>query len=121
MNHFFKLKTAALLTVATFSLSNVYAQNAPAARSTERPAITLKVGDAAPPIVAEKWIKGKAIPKFEKGRVYVMEFWATWCGPCRASMPHLSEVARKFKKDADVISFNVKELIAVIITTGSIL
>jgi thiol-disulfide isomerase/thioredoxin len=112
MNYFFKSKTAALLTMATLSLSSVYAQNAPAAKTAERPAITLKVGDAAPPIVAEKWIKGKPITKFEKGRVYVMEFWATWCGPCRASMPHLSEVARKYKKDADVISFNVKELIA---------
>ncbi|TKC65309.1 redoxin domain-containing protein [Pedobacter hiemivivus] len=112
MNHFFKSRTAALLTVAALSLSNAYAQNAPVAKSVERPAITLKVGDAAPSIVAEKWIKGKPITKFEKGRVYVMEFWATWCGPCRASMPHLSEVARKYKKDADVISFNVKELIA---------
>ncbi|SMC97965.1 TlpA disulfide reductase family protein [Pedobacter nyackensis] len=112
MNHFFKSGTVALLTVVALSLSNAYAQNAPVAKRPERPPITLKVGDAAPAIVAEKWIKGKPITKFEQGRVYVMEFWATWCGPCRASMPHLSEVARKYKKDADVISFNVKELIA---------
>ncbi|WEK18414.1 MAG: redoxin family protein [Candidatus Pedobacter colombiensis] len=113
MNHFFKSKTSAFLIIVTLGLSNAYAQSgAPASKNPQRPPITLKVGDAAPAIVAEKWIKGKPITKFEQGRVYVVEFWATWCGPCRASMPHLSEIARKYKKNADVISFNVKELIA---------
>lgn len=111
MNYFLS-RALMLLTTVTFGASYSYAQGGGAAKTAQRPVITLKVGDAAPAIVAEKWIKGKPITKFEKGRVYVMEFWATWCGPCRASMPHLSEVARKYKKDADVISFNVKELIA---------
>jgi len=70
---------------------------------------TLQVGDPAPPIVVRKWIKGNPVTKLTPGKVYVMEFWATWCGPCQAAMPHLSELARKYKGKAEVISFDVKE------------
>jgi thiol-disulfide isomerase/thioredoxin len=58
---------------------------------------TLKVGDAAPPLSVDAWVKGDAVSGFEKGRVYVIEFWATWCIPCRASMPHLTELQKKYK------------------------
>ena len=58
---------------------------------------TLKVGSPAPALAIEKWVKGEPVAGFEKGKVYVVEFWATWCGPCIASMPHLSELQREFK------------------------
>jgi thiol-disulfide isomerase/thioredoxin len=70
---------------------------------------TLIVGDPAPPIVARKWIKGNPVTSFKPGMVYVVEFWATWCGPCQSAMPHLSELARKYKGKAEVLSFDVKE------------
>lgn len=70
---------------------------------------TLKVGDPAPSIAVRKWIKGKPVEKFKPGMVYVVEFWATWCGPCQSAMPHLSELARKYKGKAEVISIDVKE------------
>lgn len=54
--------------------------------------VTLKVGDPAPPLEIATWVKGEPVAGFEEGTVYVVEFWATWCGPCIAGMPHLSEL-----------------------------
>lgn len=56
----------------------------------------LTIGDKAPPIDIAHWIKGKKVEEFEADKVYVVEFWATWCGPCIASMPHLSELQKKY-------------------------
>lgn len=71
---------------------------------------TLKVGDAAPALSVEKWVKGEPITGLEKGKVYVVEFWATWCGPCVASMPHLSELQREHKdKGVTICGVNVWE------------
>jgi len=55
-------------------------------------AVTLHVGDAAPSFSFEQWIQGAEIHGLEAGKVNVVEFWATWCGPCVASIPHLNEL-----------------------------
>ena len=52
-------------------------------------------GDPAPTLEVSDWVKGEPVEGFEKGHVYVVEFWATWCGPCIASMPHLSEIQKR--------------------------
>lgn len=57
---------------------------------------TLVAGSIAPPIFADKWVKGAPVKTFERGRVYVVEFWATWCNPCIASVPHLTELQKKY-------------------------
>ncbi|HEX3147292.1 MAG TPA: redoxin family protein [Gemmataceae bacterium] len=68
---------------------------------------TLKVGDPAPKFVADKWLQGGPVDRFENGKVYVVEFWATWCGPCIAMMPHLADMAEEYKaKGVTVIGFS---------------
>ena len=56
------------------------------------------LGDPAPEIKIAKWVKGEPtqISDNEKG-IYVVEFWATWCPPCRTSIPHLTEIQNRFK------------------------
>jgi len=59
-----------------------------------------ELGDAAPPLQIADWIKGDTVDLAEvKGKkVVVVEFWATWCGPCRTSIPHLTELQKKFQE-----------------------
>ncbi len=70
-------------------------QPAPGA-APAKPATTLGVGDPAPELKPEHWIKGDPVGGFETGKTYVVEFWATWCGPCIAAMPHLTEMQKKY-------------------------
>ncbi len=69
----------------------------------------LNIGDVAPMVEPAKWLKGAAIPQFEKGKVYVVEFWATWCTPCKQNIPHLTELAKKFKGQASILGVDVWE------------
>jgi thiol-disulfide isomerase/thioredoxin len=70
----------------------------------------LKVGDPAPKIQVSRWVQGDEVKEFEGDKVYIVEFWATWCGPCVASIPHLDEIYRKYKdKGLVVIGQNVME------------
>ena len=76
-----------------------------------RPAgASLGVGDPAPPLAQGRYVQGEQVSGFEKGKVYVVEMWATWCVPCVAAVPRLNELqARYADRGLVVIGQNVWE------------
>lgn len=65
----------------------------------------IKVNDKAPKISITDWIQNAPLDKDLKGKFIVLEFWATWCGPCIAAVPHLNELQKEFnQKDLYFIS-----------------
>ena len=81
-----------------------------AGTTDEHEGITLEIGSVAPSFQPFAWLKGEPVLEFQSGHVYIVEFWATWCGPCKAAMPHLSALARKYSGRVTVIGVNVREL-----------
>lgn len=63
----------------------------------------LSIGDPAPPLKVTKWLQGEEVKGFEKDKVYVIEFWATWCGPCIGVMPHLKELQDQYRAKGLVV------------------
>ncbi|MCI0745813.1 MAG: redoxin family protein [Verrucomicrobia subdivision 3 bacterium] len=81
-----------------------------AAAACAQAAAKLKVGDPAPKLQVGKWAQGEEVKELERGKAYLVEFWATWCGPCIISIPHVNEIHTKYRdKDLVVIGQNVWE------------
>lgn len=88
---------------ATANETNVSAQNQAAESiATEAAAIPTKLGDRAFPLTGLTWVKGEPA-EITPGKVYVVEFWATWCPPCITSIPHLTQLQEKYEDQGVVI------------------
>lgn len=64
-----------------------------------------EIGDKAPALSVQQWVKGEPVTVGDAAskHVVVLEFWATWCAPCRATIPHLTELQQRFKDKGVVI------------------
>src|SRR5262249_17810083 len=77
----------------------------------EKPGPSLKVGDPAPALKVSRWLRGDAVRKFEPGKVYVVEFWATWCGAPIRYIPHLADLQARYKdQGVTVVSFTSRDI-----------
>lgn len=77
------------------------------------PEPALKIGDPAPPLNIETWVTGQPIDEAVADGVYVVEFWATWCGPCRVSMPHLSELQQQYGDEVAFVGVTREDVMTV--------
>jgi thiol-disulfide isomerase/thioredoxin len=64
----------------------------------------------APNLQVDTWTTGTPITKFESGQVYIVEFWATWCGPCIQAFVHLSELKSQYNDKIQIIGVNVLDI-----------
>lgn len=94
-----------LLAAALLLATRLFAQEA-------APAPALVPGGEVKPDALQKgeWVQGEAPAAWEPGKVYMLECWATWCGPCLAVIPHVNELHKKYsEKGLRVIGVNVWE------------
>ncbi len=74
------------------------------AREQQRKALVKKMINQPAPTFSLKNLAGKEV-KLEnlRGKVVVIDFWATWCGPCKASFPGMQKAQDSYKNDPEVV------------------
>src|SRR5262245_25803040 len=60
-------------------------------------------GKKAPALVVDQWLTPE--PQ-RQGKVLLIDIWATWCPPCRETIPELNELQKQFKDDLVVIGIS---------------
>ena len=97
---------------AAVSSSHAFQETSKADKKSSPPKLT--IGSEAPSLNISTWVsKGnfEEVTDFESDKVYVIEFWATWCIPCRAAMPHVSELQTKYEdQGVQIISVSDESL-----------
>ena len=61
------------------------------------------IGASAPDFVSKDIVGKEMTLAGLRGKIVVLDFWATWCGPCKASLPHTQAAAKKYKDQGVVV------------------
>ncbi len=86
--------------------ADAFVIKAPPPAAKEEAVQRLAVGAMAPDFASQD-LAGKTVKLSDfAGKIVVLDFWATWCGPCKASLPHTQEVAAKYKNQDVVVLAN---------------
>ena len=85
------------------------------ANADDKPKLT--IGSKAPSIDIEHWFSTgdfDKVTRLRAGKIYVIEFWATWCPPCRKAIPRIAKLQEKFaSQDVQIISVTREDTEAV--------
>lgn len=71
--------------------------------------INVKVGEKVPDLVITDYIQNTPSDKNFNNKFKIVEFWATWCGPCLAAVPHINELQNKYKDNKNLVFISISD------------
>lgn len=96
-NSYLSLITAVFLAASIHATPGADASQPGLEDSKNRDAISSMHGKPAPALSLKNWQNSKPLTLGDlKGKIVVLDFWATWCGPCLAAVPHTNELQKKY-------------------------
>ncbi len=70
---------------------------------------TAQIGSAAPKFNLPDLSRQEVTLDQYKGKIVILDFWATWCGPCRMTMPLLEYIQEEYSHDLALLAINLRE------------
>ena len=77
-----------------------------AARSPDDPGVVVELSGPMPPLAGEAVAGGTVGREDYRGRPVLVNFWATWCGPCRKEQPALQRLAEEYEGRVAFVGIN---------------